>query len=324
VNGSDRSPPGEYRPGENHLGERAEAVFDTLLNDRAGDLHPQDRDEAMAFWNWIGDRPRPALPAPAAGLSRARRWAAAAALAVMLAGSGAIWVGRSGADHPIDARYAAGHAERRVVRLTDGSTVTLAADSRIEVHFTSNRRHLRLLAGEALFEVAHDTAKPFVVETPHGQVTAVGTAFDVELGRDDAEVTVVEGTIRIALPGEPGGASLGVREPIVKLATKGERVAFGTATRDGARIGFISQSAPADSESAIAWTRGQLVFHGEPLSEVIHAINRYIAKPADQLTLKDDAAARTPVFGIVNQGDPAAIRDLIDNPTAVGRVSDDR
>jgi transmembrane sensor len=130
----------------------------------------------------------------------------------------------------------------------------------------------------------------------------------------------VDGTIRIALPVENGDASGAIREPITKLASKGERVTFGTTLRDGAKTGFITQSAPTDPVTAIAWTRGQLIFRGEPLAEVIGAINGYIARPADRLTLKDPAAARTRVFGIVNQGDPAAIRDLIDNPEVVGQV----
>ncbi len=85
----------------------------------------------------------------------------------------------------------------------------------------------------------------------------------------------------------------------------------------GARMGFISQAEPVGVADADAWTRGQLVFHGEPLEEVIDAVNRYAVRPADELSLTDRSAARTPVFGIVDQGDPAAIRDLIDRPEAV-------
>ncbi len=306
------------------LGERAAAVFDTWLNDRAGDLHPHDRAEATAFWQWIGDQPRPSLMPPPARLEGKWRWGTAAALIATVAGSASFWHATRQGQTPAIGRYAAGQAERRVVHLTDGSTITLAANSRIEVSFTPTQRNLRLLAGEALFEVAHDKAKPFVVETSHGRVTAVGTAFDVAIGLDDADVTVVDGTIRIALPVEAGDPSGVVREPITKLAAKGERVTFGTTLRDGAKIGFITQSAPADPGAAIAWTRGQLIFHGEPLAEVIGAINGYIARPADRLTLKDPSAARTRVFGIVNQGDPAAIRDLIENPEAVGRVEEGR
>ena len=309
---------------EHRLGERAGAVFDTWLNDRAGDLHPQDRREAMAFWEWIGEHPRPSLLPPPTRHSGKWRWAAAAALVATVAGSTSWWFAAREPDLRGIAHYAAGQAERRVVRLNDGSTITLAANSRVDVLFTASERHLRLVAGEALFEVAHDKAKPFVVETTHGRVTAVGTAFDVAIGRDGAEVTVVDGTIRIALPADAGSPFAAVSESITKLASKGERVTFGTTLRDGTKIGFITQSAPTDPDAATAWTRGQLVFHGEPLAEVIGAINGYIVRPADRLALRDPAAARTRVYGVVNQGDPAAIRDLIDNPEVVGLADEER
>ncbi|NWO96408.1 hypothetical protein GY976_25075, partial [Escherichia coli] len=84
-------------------------------------------------------------------------------------------------------------------------------------------RRLRLVAGEALFKVAHDKSRPFVVETRHGEVVAVGTMFDVSVGKGEAKVTVVEGVVRVALsePGRRGSA-----EPIEKLAHKGERLSF--------------------------------------------------------------------------------------------------
>lgn len=204
-----------------------------------------------------------------------------------------------------------GHAERRRIEFGDGSVVTLAADSRVDVAYTPKERRLRLMAGEALFKVAHDKTRPFIVETRHGNVVAVGTMFDVSVGKREAEVTVVEGVIRVALP-ERGRS--GVEEPIEKLARKGERLSFGVANGASGRTGFIRQAADIDTQSAIAWTRGRLVFHGEPLSEVIAEVNRY-AK--ERVLLTDPRAASVPVYGVVNQGDTGAIRELIDNPSAV-------
>lgn len=295
------------------LGLRAEAVFDALHDGRGADLHPDDRAEAEAFWEWLGRQDAPAVEDGATPPLR-RGWrmaltAAAAALALTVGGR-QLYTGAGTTAAPAATEYAAGHAERRVVRLADGSTVTLAADSRVAVRLTPTRRDLRLIAGEALFQVAHDTARPFVVATPHGEVRAVGTAFDVALRAGDASVAVVDGTIRIALRDTGPGAA----EPIVKLASRGERVAFGTARRDGQDVGFISQSVAADPETITAWTRGKLVFRGEPLSEVVATVNRYAT---EQLRLTDRRRAATPVFGVVDQGDVAAVRDLIDDPDAL-------
>ncbi len=302
------------------LGQRREAVFDALLGDRAGDLHPDDRAEAEAFWGWLGDQPRP-LPAAVARPGRRLvplRWAVAASMVLALGASTQLWLAGDAGGGTIT-RYAAGRAERKVIRLNDGSIVTLGAQTTLKVSFTRDRRRLALEGGEALFQAAHDRSRPFVVQTPFGAVTAVGTAFEVAIGRRAADVAVTDGTVRVTVAVD----SVGEDTPVAKLARKGERVAFGTLTQGGARMGFISQAEPVAVDDAAAWTRGQLVFHGEPLDEVIDAVNRYAVSPADELSLTDRRAAKTPVYGIVDQGNPAAIRDLIDRPQVVAPRSDD-
>lgn len=290
------------------LGTRAGAVFGRFLSGGGDDLHPADREEAAAFWQWLGDFERPAeiVEKPFGW----RRWAAALALFALF--GSAFWFARRPTERNFAQHFTTGHAERRAVRLADGSTITIAPDSRVDVDYAPAERHIRLASGEALFEVAHNMARPFIVETPHGEVKAVGTAFDIAIAAREAEVTVVEGVIHIALPADPAGPS--PAEPIEKMARKGERVAFGMTARDGNSVGFIRQSEGLDADSAIAWTRGKLVFHGEPLREVVAKINLYAR---GRILLTDPAAGSIPVYGIVDQGDTAAIRDLIANPRAV-------
>lgn len=292
------------------LGPRASAVFGRFLAGRQQDLHPADRDEAAAFWQWLGefDRPYEVEEEP-----RHRwRWAAAAAALLILALAPALWFAHPTTGQSFAQHYTTGHAERRVVRLADGSVITIAPDSRVDVAYAPTERRIRLAAGEALFEVAHNVARPFIVETPHGEVKAVGTAFDIAIAEREAEVTVVEGVIRIALRADPDGP--GPAEPIEKLARKGERVAFGITARDGSSTGFIRQAEDLDADGATAWTRGKLVFHGEPLRDVIAKINLYAR---GRVVLTDPEAGSIPVYGVVDQGDTAAIRELIANPRAV-------
>ncbi len=295
---------------ERDLGKRASAVFEAFLDGRDAHLHPADRAEATEFWNWLGDFERPG-PAP---VRQRPVWlirGIAASVAALAMFGATFWMTHPQPAHETVQSVATGHAERRRVAFSDGSVVTLAADSRIDVAYMARERRLRLVSGEALFKVAHDKSRPFVVETRHGEVVAVGTMFDVSVGKREAEVTVVEGVIRVALS-EPGRS--GATEPIEKLARKGERLSFGIAKGAAGDTGFIRQAADIDADSAVAWTRGRLVFQGEPLSEVIVEVNRY-AK--DRLILTDPHAADVPVYGVVNQGDTAAIRDLIANPRAV-------
>jgi transmembrane sensor len=296
------------------LGSRARAVFDTMFSGRGHQLHPADRAEAEEFWSWLGmlDRPEAdhADAAPSYVPSPARhRWsAAAAALALVMSGGGA-WLTMQRDMTQFEQTYASAHAERRVLRLVDGSVVTMAAATRVAVSYEDGERRIRLTQGQALFDVARNPHRPFIVETPHGEIKALGTSFDVALGRDQAEVTVVEGVVQILASTRAAGVANS--DALSKTARRGEHVRFGVTERREGSVAFISQSDDADIERAVAWTHGQLVFRGETLEQAIAAVNLY---SKEQLVLRDRRYADVPVFGVVNQGDPSALRELVSHP----------
>jgi FecR protein len=76
------------------------------------------------------------------------------------------------------------------VTLADGSHVELNSQSAIAIHYDAGQRRVRLLEGEAWFEVSPDPVRPFVVEASGGTVTALGTAFNVDAEKERAHVTV--------------------------------------------------------------------------------------------------------------------------------------
>jgi len=91
--------------------------------------------------------------------------------------------------------------------LGDGSLVTLNTSSSIEVHMAKDRRTVKLLAGEALFEVAHDTKRPFDVTTGDATVRAIARNSTWTAAPPSTTVTVVEG--RVALFTTPDGTQQG-------------------------------------------------------------------------------------------------------------------
>ena len=300
--------------GRFNLGERAGPVFERLLDDQYGNVDPREREEAAAFWDWLGTFERPAEPERVSSRAKpllARGTAlvaavAAACLVLVTAGVRLPWAGPTAASAAVT--YTAGRGERRVIDMHDGSVITLAAESAIEVRYTGTARQVQLERGEALFKVAHNKSWPFIVRAAGGEVKAVGTAFDVALdGRSNAKVTVVEGVIRVAV----SSANTGDHEQIARFVRKGEAVSFGVAPDQEARIGYIGDSTKADPKLATAWTRGMLYFHGEPLDEVVRTANRYAV---DQITPPTGATARLRVYGIVAEGDTAALRELIAHP----------
>src|SRR5262249_55156254 len=89
--------------------------------------------------------------------------------------------------------------ERSTVALSDGSSVVLDTQSRIDVAYSPDQRRVRLTSGQAWFQVAHNAGWPFVVEAGDRRITALGTAFDVRLGNreNSVQVTLVEGKVAV-------------------------------------------------------------------------------------------------------------------------------
>lgn len=199
------------------------------------------------------------------------RWAIGAGLA---AGIALVVVGmlyRSGAQ-----TFSTGTGEQRLVALADGSTAELNTRSEIEVRYRAHERDVRLLKGEALFHVAKDATRPFIVGSGDTRVRAVGTAFDVYAGQAATIVSVVEGRVEVevapsaapALHGAAGQHSASNSNQQV-LPAGFRLVVTGT--------GQV-QTTPVDPAAAIAWTQHQLVFDSDSVANVAAEFNRYNAR----------------------------------------------
>jgi transmembrane sensor len=158
--------------------------------------------------------------------------------------------------------------ERDTLTLPDGSAVELNTASQVTIQYSANARVVRLTRGEAHFTVASDPRRPFTVHVADRLVTAVGTAFTVQLRRDAVEVTVAEGRVSLA---EPQVGSVGTAERNVSLPAleAGQSALW----REGSRR--IAALAPAELERKLAWRQGMLAFAGEPLLQVLEEIGRY-------------------------------------------------
>lgn len=159
--------------------------------------------------------------------------------------------------------YATGTGEIRTVTLPDGSVAALNARSSIDVDFSSTRRRVVLSEGQAYFEVAKDAARPFEVEAERARVTALGTAFDVEIGAgaDQVAIAVTQHAVEVASRGDD------VRPAPVQVP-EGQAVIV---EADGA-IGAVT---PSDPQTAVGWRKGLLIAEAKPLREVIAALRRY-------------------------------------------------
>ncbi len=201
-------------------------------------------------------------PASSGGFFFNRPLAAAAAVALFAVCAGLLWF-RGGNEIAPELTYATATSEIRVVQLSDGSQVTLGAESELRVAFSEDLRALTLLDGEAFFDVTSDPERPFVVEVNDIYVKAVGTKFDVHKRYAGTNVAVLEGRVKVATN---TGAAQTDATPLFLSA--GEQV---SKPQDGA---FTDVGSVSELEFG-AWRNGRLVFRDAHLIDVVTDANRY-------------------------------------------------
>ena len=202
------------------------------------------------------------------------------------------------ARHPT---YATRIGEQRTVTLTDGSTVVLNADTRIKVRFTDATRVIDLVEGEALFHVAKNPSRPFIVVSGETRVRAVGTQFDVYQKTGGTVVTVVEGRVAVfSSPVQSNTTSATSGQVGKVLLSAGEQVTV--APRK------LVTPQRANAAAATAWTEGKLVFDSTPLSEVIQEFNRYSQRP---LSIDDPEIINLHISGTFSTHDSTQITHFL-------------
>lgn len=200
--------------------------------------------------------------------------AAGATAGVLLALAGWIWIDGRG-------RETTGVGEQRVIELADGSRVRLDTGSAIRVRFVGGVRRVELERGQAMFTVAHDAGRPFVVEADGTRVTAVGTVFDVRRLEDGVRVVLVSGAVDVV----KGRAGAPAR---MRAGQAAEVTAAGVRTRE------------VDVSEATSWTDGRIVFEDVRLDAAVAEVNRYLEDP---IVLEADGLEGTPVNGVFRTGD---------------------
>lgn len=314
---------GSSFPGEEQLSRMKTSDDDEVLAEAAARWTLRLRDETdkaavAAHAAWLAGGPRRAEAmaeaaavldlmdlalAPAVAKSRrarmaggrsGRRLGSAAAVAAGLAACLVLAVGNGvllqGARDGV--RLSAPIGEIRHHTLADGSQVTLNTDTVLEVRYVGAARNVRLIRGEAFFDVVHDPRRPFVVESRAGRARVLGTAFDVRLRGQAAQVSVLRGAVQVE-PVRGGGRG-------VVLAGQWAWLGEGSPR--------ILAQALEDPVAVDAWRQGRLVIYRRPLSEVVAELNRY---RRGRIVVRGAALERTTVSGVFDVARPDAALDAL-------------
>jgi len=216
-----------------------------------------------------------------------KRWAFAGGGAAALAASlAAVLLTRSPNEH-----YETQIGEVRSVALSDGSSVSIDAKSRIEIAYNAKSRDVRILSGKALFHAVHNAQRPFRVIVDDIVVTDMGTIFQVadDDPSGDVDVLVTQGAVRVDSPAGQVGLTTGERDRFSKLATQGPRP-------EPVRM------ASADIDRMLAWRDGRLELDGETLDSAVADINRHSRL---QLRVGSAALGRESLYGSFRMDDAA-------------------
>lgn len=169
--------------------------------------------------------------------------------------------------------------------LEDGSVITLNTDSRVRVSFDAHGRNIELLRGEAMFDVAKDKSRPFVVTAGGTSVTAVGTSFLVRRAQEEVGVLVREGVVSVRKD----------RDAPRKLVANDRML-----MPKQARV-VVDRVDDAQVGRELAWREGMIAFNGETMEEVAREFARY----SDiRIRIDDPAVARRRVVGLFSATDP--------------------
>jgi transmembrane sensor len=223
-----------------------------------------------------------------------RRWPLALAASVLVAALAGAWVWQQqfGWQH-----HDTGVGCLEHIVLEDGSVIDLNTNSDLRVRLSDDGRHVRLLRGEARFQVAHDTRRPFTVEAAGTAVRAVGTSFSVRVHDSrQVDVLVAEGQVAVAterLAGPAAGVS--------QLEAGDEAVVLPDRMS-------VSRVEPQLVARRMAWTSGRLEFRGETLADAVAEFNRYNRR---QIRLAEPTLAALRVGGSFASTDPDSFVDAL-------------
>ncbi len=186
--------------------------------------------------------------------------------------------------------YYTASGEQKVVHLADGSIVELGPNSQVAVGYTPDERALTLVRGQAVFTVAKNPNRPFIVRAGKGSVTAIGTVFNVRHMDEDVRVRVLEGTVAVR-PQSEGGLDTAADKmgKSVALVTAGNQTLY---TDQGAMSDVIE----ADVHADLAWRVGVLTLVNRKLSDVIQEVNRYVQ---NEVAIGDNAVGQYRFTGTV-------------------------
>ncbi len=203
-----------------------------------------------------------------------------------------------------DTLYSTAKGESRAIQLADGSHIDLNTDSHLSVRLEKDARRVTVHDGQALFDVAHDTARPFLITAGDETVRVVGTKFDVRRRDGQLTVTVLRGLVEVSTDGEDAPIRLRPGQMLEHL--------------EGASGVTVSN---VSAEDQVGWRSGRLIYRDQPLGRIAADMNHYFDRP---LRLEGENTANLHFSGVlIVDSQDAMVRRLTSLMPIAATPSDD-
>jgi len=189
--------------------------------------------------------------------------------------------------------------ETRRIVLSDGTAVTLNSETELTYKFSDDKRRVQLIAGEAYFQIAKDSKRPFTVNAQEIDVKAIGTAFNVVSSPTEVKVLLMEGRIGIDLGN-------GFKEDAARTAADvipGELITISLAQDT------VEKSRPKQPDIALAWRQGLIYIDNLELIQALEEFNRYTPR---KVKLADASLESSRISGVFRIGDTDAFTSALE------------
>jgi len=297
-----------------HRCAELEAAFRSWLQ-----AHPENGkqfERVTEVWDAGSGVPVPGVPRlkRRKEASRGREWSLAAVLLLLFCGLAGWVTWRAW----VDPTYTTGVGEQRVVRLDDGTRLSLNSGTHVRITYSDSERRVELVRGEAFFEVAHNAARPFIVTAGSQQVIATGTTFVVRYEAARTAVTLLEGSVTVS-PVPDISVQANVlstnRHPAISAHASppsADTADVGLTLAPGERVTFAAGGGRRLDEPKIeavtAWRRGEVMLDSTQLEDAVAELNRY---DKNTLIIDDPQIATLSISGIYHAGDSSGFAHTI-------------
>lgn len=205
--------------------------------------------------------------------------------------------------------------EQRSVTLDDGSVVFVNTQSRIAVTYSDEYRTVEVERGEALFDVEENADRPFRVIAGDTIAEALGTRFNVRYINDEAEVSVIQGTVAVTRDGylfkelDRSQSDADVADLIeVGALDDGRIILVAGESAELSATSWVPTLAVTNADVVSAWTTRRLMFDEDRLEDIAAEFNRYNRV---RLVIESETLSNERLSGVFSADDPESLVDFL-------------